>query len=127
MTHLIAIDWTQVMEIVHAHFFLTWSHVMQFFYAHQEALIAPLLWFLMATIILYWLPNFTSTPPDPDPKEKPTCRQRRALKQHYCKVTHQANATHIRSIRSHRLHRKYPINLRSMGHYIRSNTPTLVE
>ena len=33
----------------------------------------------------------------------------------------------VGSIRSHGLHRKYPINLRSMGHYIRRNAPTLIE
>ncbi len=128
MAHLIAANCTQVMEIVQTHFSLIWSHALQSLYSHQEAIIAPLLWFLMATVVLHWLPNFASTPPEPDPKEKPTRRQRRALKQHYRKVTpRQANANHVGSIRSHGLHRKYPINLRSMGHYIRSNAPTLVE
>jgi hypothetical protein len=127
MMHLITIDWTQVMEIVQTHFSLIWSHVLHFLYAHQEALIAPLLWFLMTTVVLCWLPNPTSTPPEPDPKEKATRRQRRAVKQHYHKVTRQANATHVGSIRSHGLHRKYPINLQSMGHYIRSKATTLVE
>jgi hypothetical protein len=106
MAHLIAINWTQVMEIVRTHFSLIWSHVLQFLYAHQDALIAPLLWFLMSTVVLCWLPKLTSTPPEPDPKEKSTSRQRRALKQHYRKVTCQANATHVGSIRSHGLHRK---------------------
>jgi hypothetical protein len=127
MAHLIAVDWTQVMEIVGTHFFLIWSHALQCLYAHQEAIVAPLLWFLMATIVLYWFPNFASAPPEPDFKEKLTRCQRRALKQHYCKVTHQPNATHIGSIRSHGLHRKYPINLQSMGHNIQSNAPTLIE
>jgi hypothetical protein len=74
MAHLIAVDWTQVMEIVRTHFSLIWSHALQCLYAHQEAIIAPLLWFLMATVVLHWLPNFASTPPEPDPKEKPTRR-----------------------------------------------------
>jgi hypothetical protein len=127
MTHFIAVDWTQVMEVAQTHCSLIWSHVLQFFYAHQEALIAPLLWFLLATVVLCWLPNFTSTPPEPDPKEKPTRRQLRALKRHYRKGTRRTNASQVGSIRSHGLHRKYPINLRSMGHYIRRNAPTLVE
>ncbi len=127
MAHFIAVDWTQVMEVARTHFSLIWSHVLQFLYAHQEALFAPLLWLLMTTIVLHWLPTFTSTTPEPDPKEKPTRRQRRAPKQHYLKVTRRANVTHVGSIRSHGLHRKYHINLRSMGHYIQSKAPTLVE
>ncbi len=128
MAHFIAVNWTQVMEVARTHFSLIWSHVLQFFYARQEALIAPLLWFLMATVVLCWLPNFTSTPPEPDPKEKPTRRQHRALKRHYRKGTRRTNASQVGSIRSHGLYRrKYPINLRSMGHYIRRNAPTLVE
>jgi hypothetical protein len=118
MAHLIAVDCTQVMEIVRTHFYLIWSLALQFLYAHLEAIIAPLLWLLMATVVIHWLPNFASTPPEPDTKEKLTRRQRRALKQHYHKVTRQANATHVGSICSHGLHRKYPINLRSMGHFI---------
>jgi hypothetical protein len=70
MAHLIAVNLTQVMEIDQTHFSGIWSCVLQFLYAHQEALIAPLLWILMATIGLCWLPNLTSTPPEPDPKEK---------------------------------------------------------
>ena len=111
MVHLIAVHWTQVMEIIQTHFSLVWSYVLQFLYAHQEALIAKLLWFLMATVGLCLLPNIASTPLEPGPKEKLTRHQHRALKQHYRKVTRQANATHVGSIRSHGLHRKYPINL----------------
>ena len=33
----------------------------------------------------------------------------------------------VGSIRFHGLHRKYPINLQSMGHFIRRNVPTLIE
>ena len=93
MAHLIAVEWTQIIEIVQTQFSLIWSHVLQFLCAHQEALIAPLLWFLMATVVLCWLPNFTSTPSEPGPKEKPTRRQRRALK-HYCKVAHTPSKCH---------------------------------
>jgi hypothetical protein len=98
-----------------------------FLETHQVALVAPLLWILMATTVLFWLPKVSSTLPEPDPKELPTCRHRRALKQHYRKVTCRANAPHIGNIRFHGLHRKYPINLQSMGHFTRRNAPTLVE
>jgi hypothetical protein len=86
-------------------------------------LIAPLLWLLMTAVVLHWLPNVIATPPESDRKEIPSCRHRCALKQHYRKGTRRANAPQAGSIRSHGLHRKYPINLRSMGHCIRSNAP----
>ena len=101
-------------------------HVLQFLETHQVALGATLLWLLMAIVALFWLPKVASTPPEPDPKELPTCRHRRALQQHYRKVTRRANAPQVGSIRSHGLRRRYPINLRSMGHYIWRNAPTLV-
>ena len=104
-------------------------HVLHFFETHQVALIAPLLWTLMATAIL-WLPKVVSTSPELNPKvvHVPTCRHRCALQQHHRKATRRANAVpQVGSIRSHGLHRKYPINLQSMGYYIQSNAPTLVE
>ena len=87
--------------------------------------VAPLLWALL--VVLFWLPKLSSTLPEPDPKELPTRRHCCALKQHHRKITQRANVPQVGSIRSHRLHRKYPINLRSMGHYIRRDAPTLVE
>ena len=101
--------------------------VSQFLETHQVALIAPLLWLLMGAIVLFWLPKVVSTPPEPDSKEVTTRRHRRALQQPYRKVTRRANMPQVGSIRLHGLHRKYPINLRSMGHYIRRNAPTLIE
>ncbi|KAI2499061.1 hypothetical protein MHU86_15450 [Fragilaria crotonensis] len=78
-------------------------------------------------VVLFWLPKPSSTSPEPDSKELPSRRHRRALKQHNRKVTRRANVPQAGSIRSHGLHRRYPINLRSMGRYIRRNAPTLVE
>ena len=127
MAHFNAVDWTQVNAIVRAHIMVIRPQVSQFLGTHQEALIAPLLWILMGTVVLFWLPKDFSTPPEPDSKEVTTRRHRRALKQHYRKGTRRAKAPQVGSIRSHGLHRKYPINLRSMGHYIRSNAPTLIE
>jgi hypothetical protein len=127
MAHFNAVDWSQVMAILRAHVMVVRPHVSQFLEAHQEALIAPLLWALLATVVLFWLPKPISTSPEPDPKELPSRRHRRALKQHNRKVTRRANVPQAGSIRSHGLHRRYPINLRSMGRYIRRNAPTLVE
>ncbi|KAI2502609.1 hypothetical protein MHU86_11874 [Fragilaria crotonensis] len=127
MAHFNAVDWSQVMAILRAHVMVVRPHVSQFLEAHQEALIAPLLWALLATVVLFWLPKPSSTSPEPDPKELPSRRHRRALKQHNRKVTRRANVPQAGSIRSHGLHRRYPINLRSMGRYIRRNAPTLVE
>ncbi|KAI2505861.1 hypothetical protein MHU86_8557 [Fragilaria crotonensis] len=127
MAHFNAVDWSQVMAILRAHVMVVRPHVSQFLEAHQEALIAPLLWALLAMVVLFWLPKPSSTSPEPDPKELPSRRHRRALKQHNRKVTRRANVPQAGSIRSHGLHRRYPINLRSMGRYIRRNAPTLVE
>ena len=127
MAHFNAVNWTQVIAILRAHIMVVRPHVSLFLETHQVALIAPLLWLLMATIVLFWLPKDSSTSPELDSKELLTRRHRRALKQHYRKVTRRANVPQVGSIRSHGLHRKYPINLRSMGHFIRRNAPTLVE
>ena len=127
MAHFNAVDWSQVMAILRAHVMVVRPHVSQFLEAHQEALIAPLLWALLAMVVLFWLPKPSSTSPEPDPKELPSRRHRRALKQHNRKVTRRANVPQAGSIRSHGLHHRYPINLRSMGRYIRRNAPTLVE
>ncbi len=127
MAHFYAVDWSHVIAILRAHIMVVRPHVSQFLDAHQEALIAPLLWALLATVALFWLPKLSSKLPEPDPKELSTRRYRRALKQYNRKVTRRANVPQVGSIRSYRLHRKYPINLQSMGHYIRRDAPTLVE
>ena len=69
-----AINWIQVLELAQAHFALVCFHVLQCLDTHQEALIAPLLWFLMTAVVLHWLPSVAATHPQPDPKEIPTCR-----------------------------------------------------
>ena len=125
MVYFNAVDWIQVNAIAQAHIMVVRPQVSQFLETHQVALIAPLLWLLMGAIVLFWLPKVVSRPPEPDSKVVTTRRHRRALQQHHRKVTHRANMPQVGSIRSHGLHCKYPINLRSMGHYIRRNAPTL--
>jgi hypothetical protein len=114
MVHFYAVNRSQVIAILRAHIMVVCQHVSQFLDAHQEALIAPLLWTLLATVVLFWLPKLSSTSPESDPKELPTPRHRRAVKQHHRKVTRRANVPQVGSIRSHRLHRRYPITLRSL-------------
>ncbi|KAI2495569.1 hypothetical protein MHU86_18928 [Fragilaria crotonensis] len=78
MAHFNAVDWSQVMAILRAHVMVVRPHVSQFLEAHQEALIAPLLWALLAMVALFF-PKPSSTSPEPDPKELPSRRHRRAL------------------------------------------------
>ena len=105
MAQFYAVNWNQVIAIIQVHVMIVCSHVLQFLDTHQVALIALFLWILLATIVLFWLPKFTSTPPEPDPKDAPTRRHRCALKQHNRKVTRRANAPVVGSIRFHGLHR----------------------
>ncbi|KAI2492250.1 hypothetical protein MHU86_22314 [Fragilaria crotonensis] len=123
MAHFNAVDWSQVMAILRAHVMVVRPHVSQFLRLTRRRS-------LLHCFGPYWpwsyCPKPSSTSPEPDPKELPSRRHRRALKQHNRKVTRRANVP-AGSIRSHGLHRRYPINLRSMGRYIRRNAPTLVE
>ena len=91
MAYFNAVDWIQVNTIAQAHIMVVRPQVSQFLETHQVALIAPLLWLLMGAIVLFWLPKVVSTLPEPDSKEVTTRRHRRALQQHYRKVTRRAN------------------------------------
>jgi hypothetical protein len=57
MAHLVAVNWTQVIAIVRTHITLIRPHVLQFLDTHQVALIAPVLWIALITIVLCWLPK----------------------------------------------------------------------
>ena len=63
MAHFYAVDWSHVIAILRAHIMVVRPHVSQFLDAHQEALIAPLLWALLATVALFWLPKLSSKLP----------------------------------------------------------------
>ena len=64
MARLVAVNWIQVLESVRVHFTLIWSHMLQFLDTQQVlALIAALIWFLMASIVLCWFSNITAAPP----------------------------------------------------------------
>ena len=128
MAHFNAIDWNQVITILRARIMVVRPHVSQFLETHQVALIAPFLWLLMATVVLFWLPKVASTPPEPDPKEG----------YRLAAIVVLSSNTIARSPAERMLLKlaasapmdctaDTPLTCRSMGHYIRRNAPTLVE
>jgi len=71
-----------------------------------------------ALVVTIWL----SPPPDDNPAIPRQERRQRAQAQHWsCTL----RAWYSGSIRDHDIHRKYPISLRSMGHFIWRNAPTV--
>jgi hypothetical protein len=103
--------------------------VLQFVVEWNWTLIAPLLWITTAFVSSFhkpFLDRFFPTPPNP-PDEPQSRGQRRRHEQHTRRENRRCRRTRPGSIRDHGLNRNYPINLRSMGHYIRSNAPTAKE
>ena len=123
-----AVDWMQVIDQVKVQIAIIWETIVTFVATHNYALLAPVLWIILM-ILLLWFPfaNVNPIPPEPDPIPKLTRHQRRAIAKREAKLQQQTKAKHIGSIRSHGLHRRYPIKLRDMGHFIRANAPTLAE
>ena len=123
-----AVDWMQVIDQVKVQIAIIWETLVTFVATHNYALLVPVLWIILM-ILLLWFPfaNVNPIPPEPDPIPKLTRRQRRAIAKKEAKFQQQTKAKHIGSIRSHGLHRRYPIKLRDMGHFIRANAPTLAE
>ena len=128
MATFAAVDWIQVIDQLKLQTAIIWEALVTFVVTHNYALLAPVLW-IIVMLFLLWFPfaNVNPIPPEPDPKPKLTRRQRRAKAKHDAKFHQQMKAQHIGSIRTHGLHRQYPLNLRSMGHFIRANAPTLEE
>ena len=129
MASFAAVDWMQVVDQVKVQIAIIWDAVVNFVVTHNFALLAPVFWFILLALVLLWFPlaNVNPIPPEPDPKEKLTRRRHRAIARQAAKLERQMSAKHIGSIRTHGLHRRYPINLRAMGHFIRKNAPTLAE
>jgi len=69
-----------------------------------------------ALVVTIWLR------PPPDDKPAIARQERRAQAQHRPRTR---RARYCGSIHDHGMHRKYPISLRSMGHFIRSKAPTV--
>ena len=116
-----AIDWNhvalQVSEVA--------LQVVGFVVAHHQELLAPLLW-----LILLMAPFWVKAPPPPASDKDPALFQSRNQR----RATMKAQARQRRyifeprrnlSIRSAGLHRSYPLRLRSQGHFIGPQAPTV--
>jgi hypothetical protein len=79
---------------------------------------APLLWFLILIATL-WLGLLPFSPDTPEPRWKRRNRQQSAQRQNKTRSGWDPG-----SIRSHGFHRAYPLDLRSLGHFVR-DPPTL--
>ena len=113
-----AIDWNslalQVSEVV--------IQVVGCVLAHHQELLAPLLW-----LILLMAPFWAKAPPasDKDPPPHLHCNQRRAIKKAQAHQRNQVHANRTLSIRSEGIHRSYPLCLRSQGHFVGHQAPTV--
>jgi len=89
--------------------------ICSFVTTYHAAILPPVMW-IGALVVTIWL----RPPPDDNPAI--ARQERRAQAQHRSRTRH---ARYYGSIRDHSIHRKYPISLRSMGHFIRSKAPTV--
>ena len=112
-----AVDWMQVVDQLKVQIAIICDAFVNFVVTYNFALLAPVLWIILLALVLMWFPfaNVNPIPPEPDPNERLTRRQRRAIAKRFAKFEQQSSAKHIGSIRTHGLHRRYPINLRAMG------------
>ena len=113
-----AIDWNslalQVSEVV--------IQVVGCVLAHHQELLAPLLW-----LILLMAPFWAKAPPasNKDPPPHLHRNQRRAIKKAQAHQRNQVHANRTLSIRSEGIHRSYPLRLRSQGHFVGHQAPTV--
>jgi len=84
---------------------------------YNVAILPPVMW-IGALVVTIWL----RPPPDDNPAIPRQERRQREQAQHRSRTR---RAWYSGSIRDHDIHRKYPISLRSMGHFIRRNAPTV--
>jgi len=91
--------------------------VCSFVTTYHVAILPPVMW-IGALVVTIWL----RPPPDDNPAIPRQERRQPAQAQHRSPTR---RALYSGSIRNHNIHRKYPISLRSMGHFIRSNAPTV--
>jgi Zinc knuckle len=93
--------------------------IVSFTLKHHLSLLAPLLWFSILLAPLYLRLN---SAPDLMDERIPRWKRRSAHSR-----TRVKRGMYPGSIRHHGLHRRYPISLRSLGHFIRRQVPTLEE
>ncbi|KAI2508501.1 hypothetical protein MHU86_5900 [Fragilaria crotonensis] len=126
MAHFNAVDWSQVMAILRAHVMVVRPHVSQFLRLTRRRS-------LLHCFGPYWPWSYCSGFLSPAQHRLSLILRSYllaaivVLSSNTIARSHDARMFPAGSIRSHGLHRRYPINLRSMGRYIRRNAPTLVE
>jgi hypothetical protein len=91
--------------------------VCSFVTTYHVAILPPVMW-IGALVVTIWL----RPPPDDNPAIPRQERRQQAQAQHRSRTR---CAWYSGSIRNHDIHRKYPISLRSMGHFIWRNAPTV--
>jgi hypothetical protein len=91
--------------------------VCSFVTTNHVAILPPVMW-IGALVVTIWL----RPPSDDNPAIPRQERRQRAQAQHRSRTR---RAWYSGSICDHDIHRKYPISLRSMGHFIRRNAPTV--
>jgi hypothetical protein len=81
------------------------------------AIFAPLLW-MVALLFTFWLGKRKAPSGEPEPRWK--CRNRA---QHVRRHAHKGFGSDPGSIKTHHFHRKYPLSLRGLGHFVRNPPP----
>ena len=88
---------------------------------HSSALVAPVIWIFLA-ISIFWLQP-PLTPPLPAPNEPSTRQRHRISTLAERRERRRKSLSERRSIRTEGFHRKYPLDLRAMGRFIRRPPP----
>ena len=99
----------------------------EFLSTNYHALPAPSLWFALMMFLLWYRPDPRPNAPPVD-LPPPSRTHRRLLDKHSCRQFRMnQHKTQRRSILTEGLNRRYPICLRSLGHYVRRHNAPSIE
>ena len=125
---LLQVHWQSIIASIATQVVQLSAVIAAFLHTYYQTFFAPLLWTVFLVAVLWNDRNFPRAKPPPAP-DKLTRRQRRLLRCFAKRESlRRSRSNNHKGIRTERLHRCYPINLRAMGRFVRrSQAPTFEE